>query len=240
MNSPALRFAGAFAAALSVTSLFAQTAEPLDQPYPGALTLDVDLRDAARKIFRVHEVIPAKPGPLALHYPKWIPGEHGPTGTLDGVTGLVITAGGKRVAWQRDLVDMFTLRLTVPAGASAVEVDFQFLSPSGGANFGASASVTSKLLVVECNQVVFYPAGHFARRVMIHPSAMLPAGWGFATALERASETGGKVQFKPIDLENFVDSPLIAGKNFKRVDLAPGVTPSAHLNLVAGASAGWR
>ena len=226
-------FVLAAAAVFSAPAARSQTAEPLDQPYPGTLTLNVDFTDAAQKIFRVHEVIPAKPGPLALHYPKWIPGEHGPTGTLDGVTGVVITAGGKRVAWRRDLVDMFMLRLDVPAGATAVEVDFQFLSPTGGANFGASASVTPKLLVVEWNQVVFYPAGYVARRVMLQPSATLPASWGYATPLERASEAGGKVQFKPVDLENFVDSPLIAGKNFKRVDLAPGVTPSAHLNIVA-------
>ena len=221
--------------ALAIRPAPAQTAttEPLDQPYPGTLVLHVDLGDATRKIFRVHEFVPAKPGPFALHYPKWIPGEHGPTGPLDGVTGVVITAGGKRVAWRRDLLDMYMLRLDVPAGATSVEVDFQFLSPTGGDGFGAEASVTSKLLVVNWNQVAFYPAGYFARRVMIQPSANLPAGWGYATALERESEAGGKAQFKPVDFENFVDSPLIAGKNFKRVDLAPGVMPSVHLNIVA-------
>lgn len=222
-----------FAFVALAAPVLAQPVEPLDQPFPGTIALSADLSDVAHKIFRIHEIIPAKPGPMALHYPKWIPGEHGPTGTLDGVTGLVITAGGKRIPWRRDLVDMFTLRLDVPAGATAVEVDFQFLSPGGGGEFGASASVTPRLLVIEWNQLAFYPAGHFARRVMIRPSTKLPAGWGFATALEREREADGRVEFKPIDFETFVDSPLIAGKNFKRLDLAPGVTPSAHLNIVA-------
>lgn len=219
--------------AVVATAAFAQIPAPIDQPYPGTIALHVDLTDAARKIFRVHEVIPAPPGPLVLHYPKWIPGEHGPTGTLDGVTGLVVTAGGERVAWRRDLTDMFSLQVEVPAGAKEIEVDFQFLSPSGGANFGAGASVTPKLLVVEMNQVAFYPAGHHVKNVTIKPTVKAPPGWGLATALEREGESEGEVSFKALDFENFVDSPLIAGKHFRRIDLAPGVTPSAHLNLIA-------
>src|SRR4051812_47969460 len=107
--------------ACAATTL-AQIPEPLDQPYPGTLSLDVDLSNAAQKIFRVHEIIPAKSGTLALHYPKWIPGEHGPTGTIDGVTGVIITAGGQRVPWRRDLTDMFTLRVDVPEGARQIEI----------------------------------------------------------------------------------------------------------------------
>jgi predicted metalloprotease with PDZ domain len=202
-------------------------------PTQGTIGLTVDLTDTNRKIFRVHEVIPANPGPLVLHYPKWIPGEHGPTGTLDGVTGVVITAGGERIAWRRDLNDMFSLRVDVPPGAKEIEVDFQFLSPTGGAKFGASASVTPKLLVVEMNQVAFYPAGYHAKNLTIKPTIKAPVGWGIATALDREGEAGGAVSFKALDFEDFVDSPLIAGKHFKRIDLAPGVTPPAHLNLIA-------
>src|SRR5580704_10159266 len=82
---------------LAIASAPAQDPDPVDRPYPGTLQLSVDVSNVAQRIFRVHEVIPAAPGPLTLHYPKWIPGEHGPTGTLDSVTGVVITAGGQRV-----------------------------------------------------------------------------------------------------------------------------------------------
>lgn len=150
-----LRFPLCFSAVALAATALAQTPDPIDQTYPGTINLNVDLTDAARKIFRVHEVIPAQPGPLVLHYPKWIPGEHGPTGTLEAVTGVVVTAGGERVQWRRSLTDMYSLQLEVPPGAKAIEVDFQYLSPGGGANFGASASVTPKLLVVEMNQVAF-------------------------------------------------------------------------------------
>jgi predicted metalloprotease with PDZ domain len=227
------RVIAVFALACALSPARGQEPEPVDQPYPGTLTLDVDVSNPAQRIFRVHEVIPASPGPLSLHYPKWIPGEHGPTGTLDGVAGVIITAGGQRVTWRRDLADMFTLHLDVPAGASAVEVDFQFLSPTDGGEFGAGVAVTARIIDLEWNQVVFYPAGYFASRITVAPSITLPAGWGFGTALEQSGEAAGKVSFKTTSLEDLVDSPLIAGVNFKRVDLAPDVTPSVHLDIVA-------
>ena len=65
---------------------------PKDSAYPGVLTIEMDLRDAPRRIYRMRETIPVKPGPLTLYYPKWIPGEHAPSGPIQNVTGLVIKA----------------------------------------------------------------------------------------------------------------------------------------------------
>src|SRR5690349_1155312 len=149
----------ALGAALSF-GVLAEKAPPVDQPYPGMLTLKVDLTDAPKKIFRVQETIPAEPGALTLYYPQWIPGEHAPTGPIDNLAGLIITANGKRVPWRRDLRDMYTLHMTVPEGASQLELQFQFLSPGEGGLFGASASSTPNLVDVEFNQVAFYPAGY--------------------------------------------------------------------------------
>ena len=214
------------------------SAPPLsDASYPGTLTLRVDLTDAPRKIFKVRETIPVKPGPLTLSYPKWIPGEHGPTGTIDGVTGMKITGNSQRIAWKRDLLDMYSLHLDVPAGVNTLDIDFQFLSPTGGGNFGAGVSATPRLVILEWNQVLFYPAGYRTARINIAPSIKLPAGWGFGTALEAlAAETDG-ARFKTISVDELVDSPLAAGRYFKRIDLAPGEKPAVHLNLVADRAA---
>jgi len=208
-------------------------AELLDQPYAGPLTLKVDLTDAARKIFRVNETIPVQPGKMDLYYPKWIPGEHSPSGPIEGVTGLVISANGQRIAWRRDLVDMYTLHVDVPAGVTSLQLEFQFLSPTDGGKFGTSVSATSKIVDLEWNQVVFYPAGYFARAIRIEPAVTLPADWGFGTALESVTQDKGHVSFKPVSLETLVDSPLIAGRNFRRVDLAPGAKVPVHLDIVA-------
>jgi hypothetical protein len=93
----------------------ARGAEASARHYSGDLTLEVDLSDPTQRIFRVHERIPVSPGALTLYYPKWIPGEHSPSGTIDGVAGLVATSdAGQRIDWRRDLEDMFTLHLMVP------------------------------------------------------------------------------------------------------------------------------
>ncbi|MCW8808885.1 MAG: M61 family peptidase [Rhodanobacter sp.] len=235
-RSTALGAAVALAFALPA---FAQEAthhlkHPADTPYPGGtLSLNVDLTRAPDRIFSVQETIPvANSGPMTLYYPKWIPGEHSPSGPVNNVAGLIIRANGKQLHWRRDLRDMFTIHLDVPEGTKALDMEFQFLSPGGGGKFGSSASATSNLLDIEFNQVAFYPAGYYSRQVMIQPTVKLPSGWKFASALEVDLHNGNLVKFKPVSFNNFVDSPLIAGKYFTRVDLAPNAKVPVHLNIV--------
>ncbi|MDA3915076.1 M61 family peptidase [Oleiagrimonas sp.] len=227
----------AFAAVASASS--APVKHPSDQPYPGGmLTLDLDLTRAPDRIFEVHETIPvAHDGSFALYYPKWIPGEHAPSGPINNIAGLIIKANGQQLHWRRDLADMFTLYVDVPKGVRKLDLQFQFLSPGGGGQFGASPSTSNDLADVEFNQVAFYPAGYYSRRVMIEPTVILPRHWKFATALDVASQSGNVVHFKPVSFNNFVDSPLIAGKHFKRVDLAPGAKVPVHLNIVGDSAA---
>ena len=210
------------------------TPAPVDQPYAGMLTVNVDLSDAGKRIFRSHETIPVKSGALTLFYPKWIPGEHAPSGPVENVSGLIIRANGKQLPWRRDLRDMFTLHLDVPEGVSQLDLEFEFLSPGDGegSNFGASASATPDLVDMEFNQVAFYPAGYYTRQIQIQPTVELPEGWKFGSALQVDSQSGNTTHFKPVSFNNFVDSPLIAGANFNRVDLTPSGGTSVHLNVV--------
>ncbi len=204
-------------------------------PYPGTLTLNVDLRDTAHKVFHVQEYIPAASGPLTLHYPQWIPGEHGPSGPIDGVSGLIITAGGQPVAWRRDLADMFTIHADVPAGAAGLNLAFDFLSPGPGRRFGGSVSATPAVTVLEWNQVVFYPAGTAVRQITVAPSVQVPSEWHWASALAPAGAdmTGAQArQFAPVSLETLVDSPLAAGRYYRRVNLSQSPVP-VNLNLFA-------
>src|SRR5258708_31907843 len=78
------------------------------------ITLSVDLTDAPRKILHAIEVMPVTPGPLTVVYPKWIPGEHGPTGPIENMAGFFITANGQPVKGERDKVDMFAYHIDVP------------------------------------------------------------------------------------------------------------------------------
>ncbi len=204
---------------------------PQDKPYPGTIHLSVDATDTVHGIFRVRETIPAKAGPLVLLFPKWLPGNHGPGGPIDKFAGLVIHAGGKSLAWTRDTVDVYAFHVTVPNGATALDCDFQFLSPV--ATSEGRVVMTPEMLNLQWNAVALYPAGYFSRDITVQAGMKLPALWKFGTALETSSGAGGMTTFKPVPFNTLVDSPLFAGRYFERVDLDPGGPAPVHMDIVA-------
>ncbi|MDR3510109.1 MAG: peptidase M61 [Caulobacteraceae bacterium] len=207
-------------------------AAPQDLPYPGALQLSVDATDLTHGIFAVRERVPIQAaGPITLLYPKWLPGNHSPTGPIDKLAGLTITANGQPVAWRRDPVDVYAFHVDAPAGASALDLVFQFLSPVSARE--GRVVMTPAMLNVEWNAVVLYPAGYFARQIPVEASVRLPDGFSYATALETASAADGSASFKPTPLDTLVDSPLIAGRNFKRFELDPGGPERVSLDVIA-------
>jgi len=208
-----------------------------DTPYPGVIHLAVDLRDTQQRIFRVHESVPVQPGPLVLLYPKWIPGEHGPTGPIDTVVGFQISTSGTPLKWRRDLREAYAVRVLIPPAVHAIDVDFQVLSASRSGLFGQSVSVTNHLIVLAFNQVLFYPGGHYASQINVQADVTLPTGWPFATALEPEPGSLGreKTRFATVSLDTLIDSPLMAGEYFHRVTLAAGRAgePPVYLDLAA-------
>ena len=222
----------AIALGLSCTAYAAELPPPSDTPYPGTLKLHVDATDLDHRVFRVHEEIPAKPGALTLLYPQWLPGNHAPRGPIDKFAGLMIRANGKTLPWRRDPENVYAFHIDVPEGASAIEAEFQFLSPLDPGQ--GRVVMTPEMLNLQWNTVALYPAGHNANQVQIAASATLPSGWEFGTALERDGATSdGKTNFKAVDFATLVDSPMFAGRYFKRVDLDPGAKIPVYLNLVA-------
>ncbi len=192
---------------------------------PGTIRLDVDATQAARKIFHARLSIPAKPGPLTVYYPKWIPGEHGPTGPIINLTGLEFYAAGKRIPWRRDDVDMYAFHCDIPAGADALDARLDFLSGVESERFSAGASATDKLAVLNWNQVVLYPAGSNIHDLTYQATLRIPPGWKYGTALPIANAAGaggGTVEFAPAPLTTLVDSPVLMGIYYRAVSLAPG------------------
>jgi predicted metalloprotease with PDZ domain len=202
-----------------------------DVAYPGSLTLKVDLADLDRRIFNVHESIPVKPGPVTLLYPEWLPGNHAPRGPIDGLAGLIITAAGHPVEWVRDPVNVYAFHVQVPAGASRLDLEFDFASPL--VRDQGRTVVTPDMVGLQWNTVVLYPAGFYVSRITVNPTITLPEGWEFAGALDVDSRRGVTVRFKPTTLEMLVDSPLFAGRYFRSLDLDPGAKTAVHLNLFA-------
>ncbi len=212
---------------------------PADVAYPGTIRLEVDATDIQRHIFRVHEEIPVAPGKLTLLYPAWLPGKHAPRGPIDKLAGLVTSANGHRLEWQRDPLDVYAFHLDIPQGVDTLSVDFQYLSPQEPAQ--GRVVMTPDMLNLQWDAVALYPAGHAARRITFAPSVKLPGGWHYAGALDlpvgatpNEPASDGVARFKPVDFETLVDSPLFAGRHFKRIELA-GNAP-VHLNLFADAA----
>jgi predicted metalloprotease with PDZ domain len=242
---PLLAFSAAFVTFLApLPGFFPADAQSASRP----ILISVDATDAPRKILHAALTIPVQPGPLTLIYPKWIPGEHGPTGPIDNLAGLVIRANGQDIAWRRDDVDMFAFHLIVPEGVSSLDVKLDFLATAAATGFSAGASTSANLAIVSWNELILYPAWHQAVDISVQPAIKLPAGWQYGTALTKTAETtppetkpektkpaetAGTIQFETVSLEQLVDSPLLTGRYFTEIPLAPEVTPKHYLDLAA-------
>jgi len=208
---------------LAASSVFARAAE--------TLSLTVDATKTQQKILHARLVLPVKPGPLTLYYPKWIPGEHGPNGPIANLTGLKFEADGQTIPWTRDLLDVFTFHIDIPAGTSHLHADYDFIEPDGN-------SATDTLMVLEWNNVILYPAGTPAEQLTYEAKLITPEGWKYGTSLPVAKEAGNQISFEPISLDLLVDSPVITGEFYRAIDITPPGEPIHHeLDLVADSEA---
>jgi predicted metalloprotease with PDZ domain len=212
-----------FALALAGVAGVAQKNKgPAAAPVSIPIRVSVDASRATDKILHATLQIPVKPGPLTLYYPKWIPGEHGPTGPIADLTGLQFNARGQRLTWRRNLDDMYTFELAVPDGVSTLEARLDLVMPAPPEGFSSGASATTQLLVLSWNQVILYPKDNrHTDEIPVTPSLKLPSGWHYDTALPLASEHGDEATFQTVSLTTLVDSPVLAGAHFRRIPLTP-------------------
>lgn len=222
---------------LPTFSIAAKTAAAVRAPSiaaPPNVTLSVDATEAPRKIFHSQLTIPASPGTLTLYYPKWIPGEHAPSGPVIDTAGIKFTGNGQILKWRRSLDDGWTINVEVPAGVNEVHATLDFLSETeeeGAYTSGRSA--TAKLAVISWNQLLLYPKGWTADQINFSASLRLPSGWKFATPLPVASQSGDEVRFSTTSLYTLVDSPVLTGEYLKAVALNQGQTPAVELDVAA-------
>jgi predicted metalloprotease with PDZ domain len=194
------------------------------------IQITADLSEAPRKLYHADIDIPVKPGPLSLTTPKWIPGNHRPTGPVDQITGVVFTANGKVLPWRRDDEDLYQFHVTVPAGVTTLHAHLDCI---------ATARLTQKLAVLEWEKLLLYPANTPVREIPIQPSVKVPEGWGIGTALtptdgyDPQHPKGGTTHYAATTVEQLEDSPVITGEYFHEFALAPEVTPKHYIDVVA-------
>jgi len=174
------------------------------------MTLVLDAHLASRGIMYSHMSIPAKPGAFSFVYPKWIPGEHGPTGPLSDVSEIRVSAGGHALAWRRDVTDLYKFHVDVPQGVSAIDVSFTILTNARGDSMSSN-----NLAIINWNRDLFYQDGINSHDYYVKPSIILPRGWDYATALYDAKRTGDRIDFAVTPLNMLIDSPLDMGRYVK-------------------------
>jgi predicted metalloprotease with PDZ domain len=201
-----------------------------DTPYPGGtMRLDIDASDVVRGAFRVTQTIPVAAGTrrLTLLLPQWLPGNHGPRGPLAELVDLQFFAGTQKLAWKRDPIEVHAFHVDLPEGVREVTARFVHTSPLQASE--GRITMTQEMLNLQWEKMSLYPAGHYVRRIRVVPSVTVPEGWSAAAALDGLRQQGNRLSWAETSYELLVDSPIFAGKHFRKWDLGQNVT----LNVVA-------
>ena len=208
-----------------------KAAEPAAPKTPIQIT--ANLADAPRKLYHAEVDLPVTEGPLTLTTPRWIPGNHRPTGPADDITGVVFTANGQTLPWRRDDVDLYEFHIDIPKGVTNLHVHLDCI---------VTARVSQKMAVLEWEKLLLYPANIPTRDIPIQPSLIVPAGWGVGTALAPEGSgaypvpaAGSTTKFAVTNVEQLEDSPIIAGEYFHEFPLAPEITPKHYIDVVSDA-----
>jgi predicted metalloprotease with PDZ domain len=188
-------------------------------PAQNPVRLRVDATDVTRRVVHVQLTMPARPGPMTVLYPEWIPGDHAPTGPVINQVGLHFSANGQAILWRRNAVNMFALEVTVPAGAASLDVAFDFLMPSENDDIPAGAGTTSELAVLNWNQLLVYPQGADPDQIEYQATLRFPGAWHYGTALPVQRAAAGEIEFQPASLATLIDSPVSMGSHYRVIDL---------------------
>ena len=235
--------AGLSAPALTQTMSRPQPLAPIndipaarDVPFAGTMTLAIDATDLRRGIYRVRQTVPVQAnllqagGRMTMLYPEWLPGNHAPRGPISSIAGLTITANGQPIRWSRNRGYAYGFDFTVPAGTREVVLDYQHLSPTTPAQ--GRVTMTPDMLNLQWEKMSLYPASIYTRNVPVSASVLYPSGWTAATSLDpiaRATDGVNRITYKTVSYEELVDSPVFAGRHFRKWEL----TPHVNLNVVA-------
>ena len=194
--SRTLAAAALLAGALLAPMLHAQKPQPI--------TIAADLTDGPRKLYHAEIDLPVKPGPLTLTTPKWIPGNHRPTGPVDDITGVVFTVNGQPIPWRRDDVDLYQFHLTIPKGVATLHAHLDCI---------VTERISARMTVLEWEKLLLYPANIPVKDIAVQPSVTVPQGWGIGTALtpidsyDPQHPTGGTTHYAATTVEQLEDSP---------------------------------
>jgi predicted metalloprotease with PDZ domain len=204
--------------AFSVSATLAQ-GRPTSTGLP--MTLDVDATQAPMGMIHARIEMPAQPGPMTLLYPKWIPGEHRPSGPIENLTGLHFFADGKEIGWRRKRVDMYAFHLDLPPGSSRLVVALDYVMPAPGGEGNTATAADAACGVLNWYTVVLAPADVAPKDIEVRASLKVPPGWQEGGALDIERRADGTIHYAPTSLNALIDSPVGFGVHYRRIELWP-------------------
>ena len=219
---------------LALSALFAAPAGSAAAP----IMLDVDTRDVQHGIQHAHVTLPATSGAMGVVYPKWIQGEHSPSGPIVQLTGLKFVAGARTLAWTRDPLDPWRFRVSVPEGITAIEADFDYLSPPVGFNdsYGGTPGMTPHVAIVLFNHVLLLPDAADASTLPVRARVRIPGAWAYDAPTRGERPEPELVVLPERTAAALVDAPLFAGEVSRTIELTTQA-PATRMTVFADAAA---
>lgn len=219
-----------------------------DQP---PMSIAIDARELPRKLVDARLTIPLqavrKPRRVALWYPKWVPGSHGPGGPVANIAGLEIYADdGSRLNWKRTPGEVYRLEVMVPADVQQLRVELRYIASQPATNsFGHDCFGSDALGILSPGCLLLYPEGADIDRQEIVTQLQLPPAWRAASALplgESAEEASDAAPDRAVTLREFVDSPIMVGAHYTTYDLVDDhdLAPPHQLHVFADRAEGAR
>ena len=198
------------------------------------MRLTVDAREAARGFYRVTVETPVTSSSMTLFYPKWIPGEHSPSGPIENVIGLFTDVDGERVPWKRDEVNMCAFHVSPPRHGKSLTAAFDFVSTRSAGLPGVYGH-TSNLAVIDWHSMLLHPETRDASTLTVTPTLILPEGWQCGGVLRVRERVGQELHFEAVDLETLIDSPMLIGAHYKQVAIVSTVegAPKHFIDIVS-------
>jgi predicted metalloprotease with PDZ domain len=192
------------------------------------MQINIDLRDLPRKLVHVELTLPLTPASenrtIAIWYPKWVPGSHGPGGPIANIAGLKIEdPQGNRLSWLRTAGEVYRLEVTVPPHADEIRIFLRYITNQPTTtSFGHDCFSASNIGVISPGSLLLCPETADIDVQQITTRLQLPQGWHVATALKTVAQSQKEssiLSYQAVSLRTLVDSPIMCGLHYQTFDL---------------------
>lgn len=201
------------------------------------MRVDINANDIARHLLRSRVQLPTQPGTFSFRHPEWIPGIHGPSEQIRNIAGLsVFDAHGTKLNWLRDpnQLTRFSVELSETNGDHIVVELVYLANQPTRVSTGVDSFGNADVLAINMNTCLVYPDGADLRKLPVDVTVEVPHSFRIASALRGANGIEDDTYaFDRTTVETLVDSPLIAGRNYRQLEVKIPDCPVTRYHFVS-------